>query len=104
MESPSSRQKGPQICFVRGSATVWTRYGHSKCEIGVLGLSVKLFRTIGDFPNDPMQSPIEILGGAKMYVCTHKFLDVVQLHPPAPPLPPPLWWTSWSLLILAQGC
>ena len=80
---------------------MWTLYGHSKRQIGVLGLSLKLSRTFGDFSNDPRAGPLEIFGGAKRYVCTPKFLDGGATAPPAPPLPPPLWWTSWSLLILA---
>ena len=47
-----------------------------------LGLSHKLSRTIGDFPNDPHVEPLEIFWGAKRYVYTPKLLDGSATAPP----------------------
>ena len=65
MASPPDWQKDPQLCSVTGSVTVFTlRY-----EIGILGLSIKLSRTIRDFPNDPHAGPSQhFLGGEQKYI------------------------------------
>ena len=61
-----------------------------RCQIGVLGLSLRLSRNIGDLPNGPRAGLLKIFGGAKRYVCSPTFSDGGAAAPPAPPLPPPL--------------
>ena len=98
--APSGRQKDPQCCFVGGSGTLLAEphvednccerlVDTQSCQIGVVGLSLKLSRTIGDFPKDHVQGPLEIFGGEKRYFCTTKFLYGGATAPPGTPLPPP---------------
>ena len=56
-----------------------------RCQIGVLGLSLKLSRNIGDLPNGPRASSLKAFGGAKRYVCSPKFSDGGAAAHPAPP-------------------
>ena len=89
---PSGRQKDPQFCFVGGSGTLLAEphvednccerlVDTQSCQIGVVGLSLKLSRTIGDFPKDHVQGPLEILGAKKDIFATPSFCMGVQLHP-----------------------
>ena len=75
-----------------------------RCQIGVLGLSVKFSRNIGDLPNGPRAAPPHVFGGAKGYVCSPKFSDGGAAAHPASPLPPPSSRQMASLLILTEGC
>ena len=75
-----------------------------RCQIGVLGLSLKLSRNIGDLPNGPRAAPnANVFGVAKGYVCSTKFSDGGAAAHPASPLPPPSSRQMASLLILTEG-
>ena len=75
MESPSDQQKKKML-----SERLSDRVNTPRCQIGVLGLSLKLSRKIGDFPNDPVQGPLEIFGVQKDMFAPPSFWMEVQLH------------------------
>ena len=49
-----------------------------RCQIGVLGLSLKLLRNISGLPNDPRAAP-QCFGGSKKICLLPRFSDGEQL-------------------------